>query len=131
MRHPAEQRDRCSHRAAAAQDRRGHGRPAHPHGARCWLRSPGRSRWGMKGWWPKRSLRLRLTLWYAATSLVILIALGALLLTLVRQRLVAELDRQLRSDLEFVAARLEHDDAGRIRLDYENEDKQDPERFAN
>jgi hypothetical protein len=82
----------------------------------------------MKDWWPIRSLRLRLTLWYAATSLIILLALGALLLTLVRYRLGAELDRQLRSDSEFVSARLEHDDAGGVRLDYENEDNREPER---
>jgi hypothetical protein len=84
----------------------------------------------MKDWWPIRSLRLRLTLWYAATSLLILLALGALLLTLVRYRLGAELDRQLRSDAEFVSARLEHDDAGGVRLDYEKEDNREPERVG-
>ena len=82
----------------------------------------------MKDWWPIRSLRLRLTLWYAATSLIILLALGALLLTLVHHRLGAELDRQLRSDAEFVSAWLEHDDEGQLRLDYENEDNYDAER---
>ena len=84
----------------------------------------------MKDWWPIRSLRLRLTLWYAVTSLIILLALGALLLTLVRHRLGAELDRQLRSDAEFVSARLEHDDAGRVRLDYENEGNREPDRVG-
>jgi heavy metal sensor kinase len=84
----------------------------------------------MKDWRPRRSLRLRLTLWYAATSLIILLALGALLLTLVRYRLNAELDRQLRSDSEFVSARLEHDDAGGVRLDYEIEDSREPERVG-
>jgi hypothetical protein len=84
----------------------------------------------MKDWWPIRSLRLRLTLWYGVTSLIILLALGALLLTLVRYRLSAELDRQLRNDSEFVSTQLEHDDAGGIRLDYESEDKHEPERVG-
>jgi heavy metal sensor kinase len=84
----------------------------------------------MKDWWPIGSLRLRLTLWYAATSLIILLALGALLLTLVHYRLSAELDRQLRSDSEFVSARLEHDDSGGVLLDYESEDKREPKRVG-
>ena len=68
------------------------------------------------------------TPWYAVTSLIILLALGALLLTLVRYRLSAELDRQLRNDSEFVSAQLEHDDG--VRLDYESEDKHEPERVG-
>jgi len=68
--------------------------------------------------------------WYAVTSLIILLALGSLLLTLVRYRLSAELDRQLRNDSEFVSARLEHDDAGGVRLDYESEDKHEPKRVG-
>jgi heavy metal sensor kinase len=79
----------------------------------------------MNRWWRKRSLRLRLTLWYAAASFVILLALGVLLLTSVRGRLGAQLDQQLQNDFAFVAARLEHDNAGRVRLDYEREEEQD------
>ena len=81
----------------------------------------------MKDLLPTRSLRLRLTLWYAVTSLIILLALGALLLTLGRYRLSAELDRHLRNDSEFVSARLEHADGSPIGslLVYSNE----PEAF--
>jgi heavy metal sensor kinase len=79
----------------------------------------------MKRWWQKRSLRLRLTLWYAAASLVILLTLGVLVRALVRGRLGAQLDQQLQNDFAFVVARLEHDDAGRVRLDYEREEERD------
>jgi heavy metal sensor kinase len=61
-------------------------------------------------WWQRRSLRLRLTLWYALTSTVILLALGAVLLLVVHRRLASQLDRRLRDDFETVEARVVRDE---------------------
>jgi hypothetical protein len=52
----------------------------------------------MRQWWERRSLRLRLTLWYAITSTIIILALGGMLLFVVHGRLVSQMDRQLRGD---------------------------------
>jgi heavy metal sensor kinase len=66
----------------------------------------------MKRWWQRRSLRLRLTVWYAITSSVILLALGGILLLVLYQRLISELDRQLRVDFETVESRVTRDSDG-------------------
>ena len=60
----------------------------------------------MRQWWQRRSLRLRLTVWYAVTSAFILLVLGGILLLVLYQRLVSELDRQLRIDFETVESRV-------------------------
>ena len=56
----------------------------------------------MRQWWQRRTLRFRLTVWYAITSAVILLALGGILLVVLYQRLISEVDRQLRVDFETV-----------------------------
>jgi heavy metal sensor kinase len=66
----------------------------------------------MRQWWQRRSLRLRLTLWYALTSTIILLAFGGMLLLVVHERLLSELDRQLRVDFETVEARVTRDSEG-------------------
>ena len=66
----------------------------------------------MKLWWQRRSLRVRLTLWYAVTAVLILLAFGAVLWLVLRGRLGAELDRQLRIDFDLVAYQLERDASG-------------------
>ena len=66
----------------------------------------------MRQWWQRRSLRLRLTLWYALTSTIILLAFGGMLLLVVHERLLSELDRQLRVDFETVESRVTRDSAG-------------------
>lgn len=60
----------------------------------------------MRQWWQRRSLRLRLTFWYAITSTVILLALGGLMFLVVRGRLLSQLDRQLRGDFEMIESRV-------------------------
>ena len=70
----------------------------------------GRSHW-MRQWWQRRSLRLRLTVWYALTSACILLVLCGMLLLVLYQRLVSELDRQLRVDFETVESRVVRDDS--------------------
>ena len=69
----------------------------------------------MKLWWQRRSLRVRLTLWYAATAVLILLAFGTLLWLMLQRRLGAELDRQLRIDFDLVAYQLERDAGGAVR----------------
>jgi heavy metal sensor kinase len=69
----------------------------------------------MRQWWQRRSLRLRLTLWYAVTSTIILLALGGMLLFVVHGRLLSQLDRQLRGDFEMVESRVSRDSAGNLR----------------
>ena len=69
----------------------------------------------MRQWWERRSLRLRLTLWYAVTSTIILLALGGMLLFVVHERLVSQMDRQLRGDFEMVESRVARDSAGNLR----------------
>ncbi len=69
----------------------------------------------MRQWWQRRSLRLRLTFWYALTSTVILLALGGLMFLVVRGRLLSQLDRQLRGDFEMIESRVVRDPAGNLR----------------
>src|SRR5262245_8076958 len=66
----------------------------------------------MRQWWQRRSLRLRLTLWYALTWTIVLLAFGGMLLLVVHERLLSELDRQLRVDFETVESRVTRDSAG-------------------
>src|SRR5215468_3013416 len=84
---------------------------ANPYHSRCRL-CAARGAQPMRQWWQRRSLRLRLTLWYALTSTIILLAFGGMLLLVVHKRLLAELDRQLHVDFETVESRVTRDDAG-------------------
>ena len=68
----------------------------------------------MKDWWNRRSLKLRLTLWYSITAIVISLALAAFVYEVVEHRLEAELDRQLRIDFDLVEAQLEFDPSGKM-----------------
>jgi hypothetical protein len=70
----------------------------------------------MRQWWQRRSLRLRLTLWYALTSTIILLALGGMLLFVVHGRLLSQMDHHLRSDFELVESSVARDVAGNLRL---------------
>jgi heavy metal sensor kinase len=69
----------------------------------------------MRQWWQRRSLRLRLTFWYAITSTVVLLVLGGSMFLVVRGRLLSQLDRQLRGDFEMIESRLVRDPAGNFR----------------
>jgi heavy metal sensor kinase len=68
----------------------------------------------MRRWWHRRSLRLRLTVWYAFTSTLILLALGGSVFFVVNRRLVAQLDRQLRDDFEILESRVTRDPRGEL-----------------
>ena len=69
----------------------------------------------MKNWWKRRSLKLRLTLWYAAATSVVLAVFAFAVYEVVEHRLAAELDRQLRIDFDLVEAQLDTDASGKIR----------------
>ena len=69
----------------------------------------------MKNWWKRRTLKLRLTLWYAAATAVVLAVFAWVAYEVVEHRLGAELDRQLRIDFDIIEAQLDKDAAGQIR----------------
>ena len=69
----------------------------------------------MSSWWKRRSVKLRLTLWYAAATAVVLVVFAWVTYEVVEHRLGAELDRQLRIDFDLAEARLDTDATGQIR----------------
>lgn len=77
----------------------------------------------MKNWWLRRSLRVRLTVWYAVTSTVILLALGSMVFFVVNGRLVDQLDSQLRGDFEAVESGVTLDPSGRLDRQQDEHDR--------
>ena len=69
----------------------------------------------MSSWWKRRSLKLRLTLWYAAATAVVLTVFAWVAYEIVEHRLGAELDRQLRIDFDLIEAQLDMDATGKVR----------------
>src|SRR5207249_7603057 len=69
----------------------------------------------MKNWWQRRSLKLRLTLWYAVATTIVLAVFAWVAYEVVEHRLGAELDRQLRIDFDLIEAQLDTDASGKIR----------------
>lgn len=69
----------------------------------------------MSHWWQRRSLKLRLTLWYAAVTLLVVALFAFVVFEVVEHRLAAEIDRQLRIDFDVIEGQLDADAAGSIR----------------
>src|SRR5687768_13921825 len=69
----------------------------------------------MKKWWLRRTVKLRLALWYAAATAAVLIAFAVFFYELIEHRLSAEIERQLRIDFDLIEAQLEPDAQGQIR----------------
>jgi heavy metal sensor kinase len=69
----------------------------------------------MSSWWRRRSVKLRLTLWYATATAIVLIVFAWVTYEVVEHRLSAELDRQLRIDFDLVEAQLDTDTSGQMR----------------
>jgi heavy metal sensor kinase len=69
----------------------------------------------VKNWWQRRSLKLRLTLWYAVATAIVLAVFAWVAYEIVEHRLGAEIDRQLRIDFDLVEAQLDADASGKIR----------------
>lgn len=58
-------------------------------------------------WLRRQSLTFRLAWWHAATALVVVVALALFVRQIVSQRLLQELDRQLRIDFDVIEAQVE------------------------
>lgn len=69
----------------------------------------------MRDWWLRRSFKVRLTLWYAVVTTLVLGVLAAFVYETVEHRLEAETNRQLRIDFDLVEAQLERTPSGAIR----------------
>lgn len=69
----------------------------------------------MSNWWQRRSLKLRLTMWYAGATVLVLALFAFGVYEVVEHRLAAELDRQLRIDFDLVEAQLDLDAGGKVR----------------
>lgn len=68
----------------------------------------------MISWWRRRSFKVRLALWYAAVTCIVLASFAFTVYEVVEHRLAAELDRQLRIDFDLVEAQLDTDDSGNV-----------------
>lgn len=69
----------------------------------------------MSRWWHRRSLKLRLTLWFAAVTLLVVALFAFVAFEVVEHRLASEIDRQLRIDFDVVEAQLDTDTIGNVR----------------
>ena len=58
-------------------------------------------------WLRRQSLTLRLAWWHAVTALIVVVALAVFVRHTVSQRLLQELDRQLRIDFDVIEAQVE------------------------
>lgn len=58
-------------------------------------------------WLRRQSLTFRLAWWHAATALVVVVVLALIVQRVASQRLVQELDRQLRIDFDIIEAQIE------------------------
>ena len=68
----------------------------------------------MTRWWGQRSIRWRLTLWYAGTLAAILVLYGGCVFVYVWRSMSAELDRRLYGDFEIAESMLVRGPDGRI-----------------
>src|SRR5262249_56337851 len=94
-----------------------------PHGARRRVRPPrGRT---MMRWWHHRSIRVRLTLWYAAALSAVLALYAGGVFAFLRHSLFEDLDRGLSDDREVAEQMLERTPAGAIGWRAEPEDEDD------
>src|SRR5262249_3458095 len=121
--HAARQRDRRAHRSSAEEARSGRTDEAHPHGARRRIR-PARGRTMMR-WWRHRSIRVRLTLWYAAALSAVLALYAGGVFAFLRHSLSADLDQGLSDDREVAEQMLERTLAGAVGWRAEPEDDDD------
>jgi heavy metal sensor kinase len=78
----------------------------------------------VKRWWQRRSLKLRLAVWFTVVGSVTLLALIPAVYGLIEHRLHVELDRQLGTDWARAEAHLKPDDKGGVR--WSNEGAQPP-----
>ncbi len=68
----------------------------------------------MRSWWQRRSLKLRLAVWFTVVASGIMLGLTPVVYVLIERRLHVELDHQLRIDWNLIEAHLELSDSGGI-----------------
>ena len=66
-------------------------------------------------WWKRRSLKLRIAVWFTVIASVIMLGLLPIVYTLIERRLHVEMDRQLGIDWALVDVHLEKDGSGGVR----------------
>jgi len=83
----------------------------------------------MRAWWRPRSVRVRLTAWYAGALAVVLVLYAGGVFALLRHALSSALDQQLDDDFELAEQMLDRDgpDGVRWRLDPHHEEGHTPE----
>ncbi len=64
--------------------------------------------------WQRWSLKIRLTLWYATATAIVLAVFAWVTYEVVEHRLAGELDRQLRIDFDLIEAQLDADVSGKV-----------------
>ncbi|NNG15554.1 MAG: heavy metal sensor histidine kinase [Gemmatimonadales bacterium] len=69
----------------------------------------------MTRWWSSRSIRLRMTVWYGGTLLLLLLLYSVVVTAIIWRSLSGTLDRRLHSDFEIAETMLERADDGQIR----------------
>src|SRR5437879_13799067 len=79
----------------------------------------------MTSWWRRRSIRVRLTLWYAAALSTILALYAGGVFAFLRHSLAADLDGGLRDDREVAEQMLERTPAGGVGWRAEPDDDHD------
>jgi len=83
----------------------------------------------MMRWWKRRSIRWRLTLWYAGTLTVILMLYGGCVFVFVWRSMSGELDRRLHGDFEIAESMLVRSPNGDVnwRVDDHHHDEDEHE----
>jgi heavy metal sensor kinase len=81
----------------------------------------------MKKRWSRLSIKVRLILWYTTVLMIVLAINGVVILTLLQNRRYADLDRQLKEDMEVTEQMIQVDSQGALvwRADYHNDDDED------
>src|SRR5437879_10385974 len=79
----------------------------------------------MTSWWRRRSIRVRLTLWYAAALSTILALYAGGVFAFLRHSLAADLDGGLRDDREVAEQMLDRTPAGGVGWRVEADDDDD------
>ena len=78
-----------------------------PDRARGWLRAPALPGTSMTSFWPLRSIRSRLTAWYALLFLVVMLLLGAGVASYVERELRDDVDKRLAETATAMSAQVE------------------------
>ena len=81
----------------------------------------------MRKCWSRLSIKVRLMLWYTTVLMIVLAINGVVIFALLHNRRYADLDRQLKEDMEVTEQMIEVDNQGKLvwRADYHYDDDED------